>query len=201
MKPYLSLFIFLLISTIAFAQVGINTNTPTAALDVNGTMRVRQFTNGNGAKFILGMDEEGNLVQVQMGEDVELNDNFVKSTSLFADVATNIPDLSTLIGANGSVNNLNLVILPGAPNNRKSIFRLPNGTNTAEIEITGIAGGTLGRRIWLYPTSGKIKLINDSTDSLPGNQIRDNKHLRVDRYSMVQLVYDGTHWVVMSNHN
>ncbi len=183
------------------AQVGINTTNPTASLDVNGSLRVRQFISPLDAEFLLGLDEDGNLVRVYMGEDVQLDGTVIKSTSTFSEVATNIPDLSTLIGGNGGVNNLNILILPGASNNRKSIFPLPNGSNTSEIDITGIAGGTLGRRIWLYPTSGKLKLVPDSTDSLPGNRIRDNKQLKVQQYSMIELFYDGTHWVIMSNHD
>lgn len=45
--------IFLLIPAIAFGQVGINTTTPTATLDVNGNMRIRTIQTGNENDSIL----------------------------------------------------------------------------------------------------------------------------------------------------
>lgn len=53
-------FLFLIASTQAFTQVGINTTEPTAALDVNGDLRIRQLTESAGS-HVLSINSEGNV--------------------------------------------------------------------------------------------------------------------------------------------
>ncbi|MEZ4858334.1 MAG: hypothetical protein R2781_05945 [Flavobacteriaceae bacterium] len=58
-NPHFCLFIFLLVNSITFSQVGINTVDPTTVLDVNGAISLRTggdltLTNGNNNDIVLG---------------------------------------------------------------------------------------------------------------------------------------------------
>ena len=58
-------FIILLVATKAsFAQVGVNTTTPSADLDVNGTARIRNIPTGLASDKILTVDADGNVREI-----------------------------------------------------------------------------------------------------------------------------------------
>ena len=64
MKKTLSVIVGLVISTSVYSQVGINTPDPTAALDVNGDLKVRFIPPGNITDDVIVKDSEGNIKQV-----------------------------------------------------------------------------------------------------------------------------------------
>lgn len=53
-------FLFLIVSTQAFSQVGINTTEPMATLDVNGDLRIRQLEERSGS-HVLSINAEGSV--------------------------------------------------------------------------------------------------------------------------------------------
>lgn len=57
------LFIFLL-SSLAQAQVGIKTTNPTEALDINGTMRIRDLSINEGTSYLLSSNENNEVNKV-----------------------------------------------------------------------------------------------------------------------------------------
>lgn len=196
----------LLISAVAFAQVGINTADPQAELDVNGSVIVRSLNTDHATRSavrLVGVDAYGRMIPVAMSEDVVLENNKVVAKKQRLEFGE-LPSL--IIPGNGRIDNLDIVILPGEPNHGKSIIRLvhPNpvlsGTN--QITISGIKSAPDGTQIWLYPTEGDLVLLPLNTNSTSENQIQDNIRLRCSQYEMIQLVYDRTDskWVVMSHH-
>ncbi|WP_312511720.1 C-type lectin domain-containing protein [Chryseobacterium culicis] len=62
MKSLISIFIIL--PCFAYAQVGINTNTPTKTLDINGELRTRSLPQGTAADDILSTDTNGNVRKI-----------------------------------------------------------------------------------------------------------------------------------------
>jgi hypothetical protein len=191
----------LFISTAAISQVGINTTTPTTDLDINGTIRVRKVDADDTrnsrnqpvqAVGIIGVDEEGNFVHVQIENDVILENNVLTSVNRTAQMG-DVPVFNT----SGNVNDAALLIWPGSANSQKSVIRLRN--SLGNLVFTGIEGGTDGTIIWLYPTDGRLTLRRDHGGSLPQNRLNLRSDITVDRYGMVQLMYDGNQqrWVLM----
>jgi len=196
MKNLAPLFIALLIALQAFSQVGINTTEPTATLDVDGTIRVRKlhssFTDAV-AETIVGMDEDGSFVLVEPDENVILEDNklrVVENRYRFASV--------NVIGDDS--NNLDLLILPGEPNDDKKIVVIhTTDTVRGNIEITGIIAGEDGQTLWLLAMDGNIKLVGLDDDSDPENQFLIAGQISIQQYEMIQLLYVTSlqKWLVM----
>ena len=196
MKNLAPLFIALLFAVQAFSQVGINTTEPTATLDVDGNIRIRKmnssFTNSV-AVTIVGMDEDGNFVLIDVDENIILEDNKLRAVERryrFASVDA--------IG--GTQNNMDLLILPGEPNDDKKIVRIYAPENLrASIVITGILAGEDGQTIWLYAQDGSIRLVGNDNGSDPENQFMISGQITIQQYEMIQVMYDTNiqKWVVM----
>jgi hypothetical protein len=197
MKNLAPLFIALLFAVQAFSQVGINTTEPTATLDVDGNIRIRKmnstFTNSV-AVTIVGMDEDGNFVLIDVDENIILQDNKLRAVERryrSADVS--------IIG--DGLNNMDLLILPGEPNDDKKIIRLSTpALLRAPLEITGIVAGDDGQTVWLYiQNDTSIKLMGLNINSDPENQFMIPGQVVLQQYDMIQLMYDANiqKWVVM----
>lgn len=193
MKRLAPVLIALFSAVQVFSQIGIGTTEPTATLDIDGNIRVRKMNNSltnSNAVLIVGLDETGNFVEVQVDENIILEDNklrVVENRYRFASTET-ITD--------GTVHNLNLIILPGEPNDDKKIIRImANG----DINLTGIKAGEDGQTIWILPYNGKVKLIGLNNGSDPENQFLFTGMRSVLQYHMIQLLYDATlqKWLVM----
>ncbi len=213
----LLLLLVLFISTCCthlYAQVGINTINPTAGLDINGTLRIRSLEltsdgfriNGGNAIYIMGVDKMGNVIPIEIGENVKLENNKLKSVMPEFQPLIGLPDgvdMSDIFSSDGSfeINNLDvgIVVLPGGRRSRP-IIRLNNGSDTGDVDITGIMAAEDGQQITLYPTSGKIKLRKLDSASLSDNQFAMQNNINVKQYEMVTLMYDNIikKWVVVS---
>ncbi len=196
MKNVAPLLFFLFIGTSCFSQVGINTTDPQSTLDVNGTIRVTGIKSAYQdveAVRILGVDEDGNFVEVEIDENLILEDNRIRANSRISRLGT-IPTLNI-----GIAHNLNLIILPGEPNDDKKVIRLFN--LAGNFDITGIAAGVDGQQIWLYPQSGRIRLLRGNAGSLPANRIQGTGMWTIFQYEMIQLMYDANiaKWIIMDN--
>ena len=195
-KSITSLLIFCCIAPL-WSQDGINTTDPQATLDINGTIRVRDFKNSIDndaiAVKIIGIDEDGNFVQVDVDENVILEDNKLR----VVENRYRIAETTTITV--GTVHNLNLVILPGEPNDDKKVIKIR--TNESSLEITGIKAGEDGQTLFLFAVDGTIKLLGNNNNSDPENQFLMSASLVVKQYEMVQLMYDATlqRWLVMDN--
>ena len=195
----LPLFLLLLLDFNTVAQVGINTTEPTSTLDVNGAIRVRNIVDGQTdvkAVKIIGIDEFGNFIKVDVDKNIDLIDNKLVVTNRTLEMGS-LP--SPFITTQN--HNVNLRVLPGAANHGKSIIRIES--TVGDIEITGIEAAPDGTHIWLYAVSGRIRLIDNSVQSLPGNRIERNDKMGCKQYEMIELVYDGTRgiWIIMQNNS
>ena len=194
MKNLAPLFIALLFALQAFSQVGINTTEPTATLDVNGNIRVRKMNDNitdSVAEKLVGMDEDGNFVLVDVDENVILEENklrVVENRYRFGNV--------TVIG--DELNNMDLLILPGEPNDDKKIVRIHTPAD-GNITITGILAGEDGQTLWLLAMDGSIRLIGLDNASDPENQFLLAGQISIQQYEMIQLVYVASlqKWLVM----
>lgn len=199
MKNLAPLFLLLVLCFTSYGQVGINTIEPTATLDVNGGIRVRgvkAFGENNNlqAKKIIGIDDEGNFVEVEIDKNVILQNNKLSAidrTVEFASTTNNIPIL----------NDFNLIILPGEVNERASVIRMQNLLLGGDIYISGLMPGVDGQTIWLYPTTGTLRIYPNSILSLFGNRIEGTSTIVVEQYEMIQLMYDAirSKWIPMGN--
>ncbi|MAO09041.1 MAG: hypothetical protein CL596_10040 [Alteromonas sp.] len=182
------------------AQVGINTTEPSSTLDVNGTIRIRSLSEEpeNGeleyvAERIVGIDENGNFVPVEMGDNVVLEDNKLRAV----DNVAKIGDIPTL--GLSTINNLSLIILPGEPNEDKSVIKIRSLLGNSI--ITGLQAGQDGQQIYLYPVDGDMQLVNNSILSLFANRLQlTSGVINVKQYEMIRLMYDAEiqKWVVMN---
>jgi len=76
--------ILLLFPIITFSQVGVNTTSPSATLDVNGDLRVRQIPTVNATQYVLTVDDNGNVKKVAVSALNNSNGtcpNFLKNQS------------------------------------------------------------------------------------------------------------------------
>ncbi len=200
MKKLAPFLVCLFLSIYTFAQVGINTTEPTQTLDINGTLRVRGIKssqdnlNGPEAIRIVGIDDEGNMVEVDVADNIILENNQLYAINNKEKISDPFPINVPLIS------NVNLIIWPGEPNDDKSVIRITS--LLGDTAITGIVAGQPGQVISLYPTDGDLYIYPNSILSLLSSQILSdtNTVIVVKRYEMIQLMYDGTFnkWVVKS---
>lgn len=195
MKSLLVNTLVLLLCAQVFGQIGINTTEPSATLDVNGTFRVRNFMPNQEveAEKILGVDHEGNFVEVIVGENIILENNELRV------VENRYHSAETTTITDGTVNNFDLLILPGEPNDDKKIMKI--NTSLSSVYITGIKAGEDGQMIWLMALNDRVKLLPLNSGSDPENQFLINNVITFFQYEMVQLVYDGSlqKWLFMGN--
>lgn len=191
------LIVCLLCSLLSFAQVGINTSNPTSTLDVNGNIRIRTLSVDQGvATKLIGVDDIGNMMEIEVEEGVVLENNKLRAADRFERISEPF-EINISVG-----NNVNFIILPGEPNDEKTVIRITS--TLSSIEISGIQAAQHGQRIKLYPTTGDLSLSVNDTGSLPGNRIlaHNNGMVTVRQYQMVELMYDGLAggWIIASRH-
>ena len=195
MKKLHLLIVFTFCVSSIFSQVGINTTNPSADLDVNGTMRVRNLSTNSDmdALKILGLDEDGNFVEVEIDENIILEDNKLRV------VENRFHSAFSAVITDPKVHNRDLLILPGEPNDDKKIIKIITDGN--DVEITGIKAGEDGQMIWLMAFSKKVRLVKLSSYSEPENQFLLSGNITIDRFHMAQLVYDALleKWLLMEN--
>lgn len=204
MRNTITSLLFLFVGISVYAQVGINTKDPHATLDVNGTMRLqtRSIENTN-AKKLLGVDENGMIIELEMDENLYIEDNKVKYNSRKESVHS-----ITMVNI-GPVHNLAGIIWPGGAGNGKGTIRMQNVLG--DMEVTGIDISTFdtpmdahGYTITLYNTNGELRLKSEDSGSNANNQfiLSDGNDVNLKRFEMVKLMYDGIEqkWLVMSKH-
>lgn len=205
MKNFTLLLACLFIGFSSLSQVGINTTEPTSTLDVNGNIRVRNIEGGSENEIIatqvVGLDEEGNFVRIEVSDNIYLENNELRIVERKADVGQ-IP-----VFTGTRANNVSLIIWPGGANSSKSVIRIEHSTGDLEItgfDVSGFGGPAAadGVTVSLYPTDGRLKLLINNTDSAEENRIQNtNGVVVIQQYEMMRIMYDGTlqRWVIMSH--
>ena len=183
----------LVLGSISFvnAQIGIATSSPTAALDVNGTVRVTNLPVGTTNQITLtGSASSRELNRTNLGANLIILNNELDT----APVAGSVGDFD--LGAvpfdvGDDIFNLSLGLATGASNSRATFIRIHSYTATAN--ISGFTDGIHGRHLTLYfsGTTG-ISLLEDSLLALPQNRILTSatSQLMLSGEGFVELVYD-----------
>lgn len=147
MKKYLSLTLVLLLFNSVFSQIGINTETPTEILDIDGKVRIRNTEELTSSTiFALFVDENGVVGRTNINPSSPLT-TFVNATSTSNVVsdfnAGNIIELP-INAASIGLNTLNASVA----NNR---IRIPEeGTYQLSASLNiALATGTLGNSVFL----------------------------------------------------
>ncbi len=193
------LLFIILVPFVALSQVGINTTTPQATLDVNGSLRVANVPSSNAAK-VIGTDVNGTVSQVNIGDNLQLTSGTLHSngsTKYF--VATK--STPTLFSG-FPFHNVDLELT--TTNKDIVVFRLSGSSHN--YEFTGVSGGTDGKHIILLNVSANnFKVSDESPLSLPQNRIitMAGGFEQTSGAGLVELVYDGTinRWIVLNFRN
>ena len=194
MKKLAPICVLLLLGMQVFSQVGINTTTPTSTLDVNGSLRVRtvdSIPENVEALRLIGVDQDGYFIPVEAEDNIILENNTLRA------IETKYGFGNTALIVESAVHNVDLIILPGEPNDDKKVIRIM--TQSGNVDITGFKAVEDGQTIWILAATGQVKLIGDSNGSDPENRMQFNGNITLQQYEMVQLIYDGTiqRWLLM----
>ncbi|MBW2938118.1 hypothetical protein KXJ69_08365 [Aureisphaera sp. CAU 1614] len=194
----LLLFIFF-VPFLAFSQVGINTTTPQATLDVNGTLRVTNTTGTNSAK-VIGVDSNGTVTQVGVGSNLSLDSGVLNASGSNKYLVRLVPTVT--LSSGHKFNNLNLDL--NGVNKDIVVFRLTGSSHN--FEVTGIQGGTDGKHIILLNVSANnFRLSDESSDSLAINRIITlaGSFEATSGQGSAELVYDGIsqRWIILNFRN
>jgi len=190
--------LFLLVFAPNVAQVGINTINPQEMLHVNGKIRVDDAS-GRTAVSVLGVDNTGTLNKMDVAGALEIHNNTIIASGTGYYSVVNIP-ISTP-SPNTRLNNLDLGV--DGTNAYKTVIRFTGATQS--FDITGIQGGIEGRHIILLNSqSVNMGVINNSNQSSALNRIITYSGSPAESTSgqgAIELVYDGTRWVVLNLRN
>lgn len=168
-----AILLFLLLSQIVMAQVGIGTTNPTKDLDVNGELRVRNLPEDNDSFNILTTDNNGNISKVT---DAKL------LKTIFFDEATSPVNYYLYNTGNVTVDNVNLglsitVTIPAYTKGTVIVnYSVPLGISSGYISVNGYYG---------------IRFLRNGTEAQSGSR-KYSVPLRydgggIDTYSMVSV--------------
>lgn len=198
MRKIILIFVVLICSLPTVGQVGINTITPQEALHVNGKVRVDDIT-GRTAVSVVGIDATGTLNTMSVGGALEIHNNTIIASGTGYYSVVNIP-INTPT-PNTRLNNLDLSV--AGVNAYKTVIRFTGQTQS--FDISGIQGGVEGRHIILLnPENVNMGVLNDSNQSIATNRIvtyGSGPSESTSGQGAVELVYDGTRWIVLNLRN
>lgn len=173
-----NLLIFCMISEIMIAQVGINTNSPTATLDVNGEVRIRSLpTSSSTPNVMLTIDSNGNISK---RTSPNLRKNTIGDIKYSRDTTDNNGwfilngRAITSLPANAQVSASALGFSSNIPNFINKIEKSKIGT-----EVLGATGGS---------TSVSLTRNNLPTFSINGNTDSSGDH----NHSLTQIQNSGS---------
>jgi hypothetical protein len=193
--------IFILLFTqFNYAQVGIGTTTPQATLHIEGNLRVSNTNNTTTSSDLLGVCAQGDVTSIKVGDGLVLKDNELSAASVSSPTKYKIAAIPIVtIAPNQNFDNVNLD-LSGA-NLDIVIFRMGPLHNYT---ISGISGGTDGRHIIIYNSTGVNLTINNMSSSNPFNNIDTlGSSTATSGTGTIEFVYDGTlsKWIVINIRN
>ena len=196
-KNILSLILVLSVTFASSAQVGINTNSPKEALDVNGTVRINELPTVDNTENIslTGITSGNTLSRTRNGGNIVIFNNELNTAPVSRELGyldLGLAPVDFYVNGNPQVNNLKLNIgLDG--DNAEATF-ITMHSYSSKYLIAGIHGGTEGRRITLFfENDGKnIKMLEDSSDALPQNRILTlaNSSISTAGQGFIEIVYD-----------
>lgn len=182
------------------AQVGINTETPQATLDVNGTARVTDLPVESTSDItVTGLTGGEQLNLTELGANIIFVNNEavirpVSRTTGQVDLGVIIPDATN--GNTRTIHVLDPQLGEGEANDLATFVTCVNyaGVN---YEIGGIKGGTEGRRLTLFfsDSSKNVSMMLESTTVLdPSQRITfpvNKPFFGISGTGSIELVYDA----------
>jgi hypothetical protein len=205
--------VLLLAFTPTIGQVGINTTNPQEMLDVNGKIRVTD-TNvdfGRTMVSIIGVDDEDTLSKINISSDFVITENTltVSGTTSYSVINIDFEDAEDdyLDDYVPGVDIANLDLGLDNLNAQETVIRFTNPPEA--FYISGIAGGVAGRHILLLNPTENIHIgVRDETYS-PNLSAIENRILTygsgftdaTSGQGAIELVYDGTRWIVLNKRN
>lgn len=192
-KLYLQFGLLIIISQQIFAQVGIGTTDPQATMDTNGTVRITQITpvTDNNIK-LSGVTTSEILNQTGLGANLHITNNELTTVPVSRSIGEF--DLGAVpIDFLGNISGLDLEIGSGESNTFSTFIRVHSYVTVAN--ITGIIGGTQGRRLTLFFSEAtNMRIKEESSYEPPTNRIVTlaTSHLTVSGMGFVDLIYDET---------
>lgn len=126
--------ILLLFPVVTFSQVGVNTTSPSATLDVNGDLRVRQIPTVNTANYVLVVDDSGNVEKMALSSLNSSNGtcpNFLKNESSGYYIKFSSPSSVPNPTSNLTIQGKNFTPAGASIQNNTYYFSWSNTTGTA----------------------------------------------------------------------
>jgi hypothetical protein len=175
----------------AQAQVGIGTNSPTATLDVNGTVRVTNLPITNtDKKSLTGHNAtSGVLNRTKLGANLIIKDNSIEIAPVSGTIGS--PNLGAHANTAGLILDLNLEISSGSSNSLATFIRLHSYTART---IAGITNGVPGRHVTLFwSETANISLSENNLSALPQDRILTaaTSGIATSGMGFFHLVYDA----------
>lgn len=195
-KFILTICVFLFLMATSYSQVGIGTETPTTALDVNGTVRIEQLDVETVDEISLTGLTNGNVLnRTDMGNNVLVENNELTTAPVsreFGDLNLGAEPIDLYVAGNPQINALDMKIAPGDENEIATFLRVHS--YNSKYLISGIADGTEGRRMTIYFTlTENIKFLEDDPTALPKNRIWTlaNSSISTSGEGFIEVVYDA----------
>jgi len=205
--------VFLLLFQYNYAQVGINTTEPQEALDVNGKIRVTDtdLDIGRTMVSIIGVDDQETLSKINLSVDFLIIDNTLTVTGTTSYSVINIDfedeEDDYLDDYIQGVDIANLDLFLDNINAQETVIRFTNPPEA--FYISGIEGGVAGRHILLLNPTVNIHMgVRD--ESFGGNGSNAENTIltygagttdATQGQGAIEMVYDGTRWIVLNIRN
>lgn len=191
--------VVLLAFTPTIGQVGINTTSPQETLHVNGKLRIDD-TDGRSSVTVIGADATGTLNKIDVAGALEIHNNTLIASGTGYYSVVDIP-ISTPT-PNTRIDDIDLGL--ASTNEYKTVIRFTGQTQA--FDISGIQAGIEGRHIILLNSVPNVNMgvIDEANQSLPGNRILtygSGQGEATSGQGAIELVYDGTRWIVINFRN
>jgi hypothetical protein len=182
-------FIVIIIPIIAISQVGIGTTTPNPgrALDINGSLVVRDFSRSdssiNNIKLLL-TEADGTLIEASFPKEM-LSQDTSNNNVITLRHRTELTNLHSVNFSSTTSYN------PFYSNPTSSMVRRANSNNGDTLIIKGITGGYDGRTLRIVNDSGlDIEFINQSNEAVASRRIKIyTKEDKMIDYGSSLLIY------------
>ena len=183
-------FIFGIVSGI-HAQIGIGNASPTATIDIGGTVRVTNLPAGTTDEIVLtGSTSTKFLNRTNLGANLLIINNTLETAPVSGVIGDfNLGDIPTV---SGTIENLDLEIGAGESNSNATFIKVHSyGSN---VKIAGITDGVNGRHFTLFFTETlNLSVLEDDPSAQPQNRIKtaSTSQLTFSGLGFVDFVYDA----------
>ena len=206
MKKHI-LILILLLTSLVQAQVGIGTVNPQETLHIEGDLIVEGFSNTDNSTSLVGADNEGNLITLNLDNQLTLENNtlYLANSISFGIGDMDLSGIS--VGIGNLVHNLDLQLGPGELNEGKVVIKVHS--LPSNIKLTGIQDGVDGLHLFFYRSDDKNVVFIDEQDPKASSSSSNNRikvlagSETISAEGSVEMIYDGVsqRWLFLSIHD